>query len=95
MLTKQEMLEIPKLHIKRMDEMDYIDTIILESQTIHKSYGSIFCYDSKLFQETGNFQYAIAGNAPFLVEKNTGKIVTFGTANNIDYYIKMYENNSL
>lgn len=95
MLTKQEMLDIAKLHIKKMDEEDGIETIILEDYTIHKPYGSIFCYDGRLFQETGNFQYAIAGNAPFLVEKKTGQVITFGTANDIDYYIKLYEKDSL
>lgn len=95
MLTKQEMLEVAKLHIKKMDEKDGIDTIILEDYTVHKPYGSIFCYDSKLFQETGDFIYAIAGNAPFLVEKNTGKVITFGTANDVEYYINLYENDSL
>lgn len=37
------------------------------------------------------YKHAIAGNAPFLVEKETGNITVFGTAHMEDYYVKEYE----
>lgn len=92
MLTKEETIQIAKKYLKEMDDKDGLETIILSEYTIEKPYGYIFSYDSKLFQETGEFQYAIAGNAPFLVEKETGRIIVFGTSNRLDYYIKEYEN---
>ena len=35
--------------------------------------------------------YAIAGNAPFLVEKKNDNVVTFGTARSTEFYIEEYE----
>jgi hypothetical protein len=92
MLTKEEMLEIAKKYLKEMDEKDGLETIVFEEYIVEKSYGNIFHYDSKLHQETGDFQYAIAGNAPFLVEKETGRVIVFGTANTLEYYTEGYEN---
>ncbi|WP_456437416.1 YrhB domain-containing protein [Psychroserpens sp.] len=86
------MIQIAKEYLKEMDDKDGLETIILYEQTIEKPYGCIFCYDSKLFQETGEFQYAIAGNAPFMVEKETGRVIVFGTARSTEYYIEGYEN---
>jgi hypothetical protein len=31
------------------------------------------------------------GNAPYIVNKNTGEIIEAGTAYDIEYYIKEYE----
>ena len=74
---------------------DYI-TSINQSQinelTINKDYGYVIFFTSKKYYETGDDKYAVVGNGPFLVENKTGKVVQFGTAMDVDYYLEEYEN---
>ena len=41
--------------------------------------------------ETNNDVYAMAGNAPILVENATGKLFETGTAYSVEHYISQYE----
>lgn len=91
MLTKNEINRIAQEYILDIQAKIKIDLIILNEETISKNYGDIFFYTSKKLFETKNEKYAIAGNAPFLVENKTGNIIVFGTAHMEDYYIKEYE----
>jgi hypothetical protein len=45
-------------------------------------------YDSKLHHETGDKQYAVLGNAPYVVRRSDGKIFVTGTAHEAEYYIQ-------
>ncbi|MEL1245114.1 hypothetical protein AAEO56_12630 [Flavobacterium sp. DGU11] len=91
MLTENEMITIAEDYIKKIEKESGIDLIIGHEVTIKKSYGHIFFYTSKKLIETGDDKYAVAGNAPFLVENETGKVIEFGTAENEEYYIEEYE----
>lgn len=95
MLTDKEMLEIAEKHVEELGEKAGIPTIIFYEGVTNKEYGNIYGYTSKKYYETKDEEYAVAGNAPFLVEKETGKIVTFGTAFSDEYYIKEYEEGRL
>jgi len=65
--------------------------VILKEFTIHKDWGWVIFYSSKFYIETGDIKYAIAGNAPYIVEKETGAVKETGTAYPIQYYIDEYE----
>ncbi len=65
--------------------------ILPQELMIKKNYGIYFIYHSKRYWETKYWEEKLIGNAPFLVESNTGKIIEFGTARGIDYYIQEYE----
>jgi len=65
--------------------------VLLDEHTIEKPYGWIFFYNSKGWLETGDTKYAIAGNAPFLVERDTGELRVFGTARPTEWYMEQYE----
>ena len=98
MLTDKEMLKIAERYLKSRAEHfggSDIEVIILTDHTIKKSYGNIYDYQSKEFILTGNFNKTLVGNASFLVEKKTGRVVSFGTAMDLDDYIKAYENGTL
>ena len=43
--------------------------VILEEKTIERSWGWVFFYTSRLWQQTGELRYALAGNAPVFVER--------------------------
>ena len=65
-------------------------------EIIKKEYGNIYSYTSKRYHDSNyDINYAVAGNAPFLIERKTGKIVLFGTALPFDDYVKMYEEGEL
>ncbi len=53
---------------------------ILESETLEKEWGWIFFYESADYIRIEDEKYAIAGNAPFIVNKTSGELVVTGTA---------------
>ncbi|MDR3024040.1 hypothetical protein [Chryseobacterium sp.] len=95
MLTDKEMLDIAERYLGKRRGKSSIEPMIYENEIIKKSYGSIYFYDSKEYILTGNFNKSLAGNAPFLVEKKTGRVVQFSTAGILENDIKAYENGTL
>jgi len=91
MLTDKEMWGIAEKYLKEIEKEADIPLIYLKEWITKKKYGNIYRYTSKKYYETKNENYAVAGNGPFLIEKKTGEIITFGTAFSDEYYIKLYE----
>ncbi len=65
--------------------------IILDESTLSKEWGWVYFYTSEMWYKTGELSYAVAGNAPFIIEKSTGNIMVTGTAEPVEYYIKRFE----
>lgn len=65
--------------------------VILHGHTLEKPWGWVFFYTSKQFHETGDSRFALAGNAPYIVERETGRLIQTGTALPLDEYIANYE----
>jgi len=98
MLTDKEMLKIAERYLQSRAEHfggSDIEVVILTDHIIKKSYGNIYDYQSKEFILTGNFNKSLVGNASFLVEKKTGRVVQFSTAGILGNEIKAYENDTL
>lgn len=98
MLTEKQMDTIAEKYISvKFRGRDSYQVIVLFEYTVKKKYGNIYFYNDKRFieDENKNYMHALAGNAPFLVEKETGRIVIFGTAHNLEYYINAYEKSAL
>lgn len=55
------------------------------------THGWYFCFQSLAYLETGEFSEQLVGNAPFLIDKDTGSVVFLGTAHPIDFYLREYE----
>lgn len=91
MLTEKEMNEIAEKYVSDLLQERANEMMILYEFTVKKNYGNVYVYNSRKYIETRDFKYALVGNAPFLVEKETGKVVVFGTAQRKDYYIQEYE----
>ena len=75
--------------------LDYIDAdkndfVIVEEATLEEDFGWVIFYDSRSHNETGMFRFAIAGNAPLIVERDTGRILETGTAYPIERYLISY-----
>lgn len=76
---------------KNVDSYDDDQCVILEDKTIEKEWGWVFFYQSKKYIETGDIGEMLAGNAPFIVNKKNGRLYETGTAEDIEYYIKEFE----
>jgi hypothetical protein len=66
---------------------------LLSEQTEEYDFGWVFHYDSADHIQTGEFRDALAGNAPLIVDRNSGQIVETGTAHETDYYVNNYIRN--
>jgi Immunity protein 35 len=80
-------------YLKRHLAPKFVDkVVILENNTIEKSYGWIFFYQTRKWVETRKTRDGLIGNGPILIDKNTAKIVQFGSSGSLDYWCELYEN---
>lgn len=92
MITHDEALRIARNNISSLHYSAKGDSLILlETATIEKEWGWVFFYTSRLWHETKDHRHALAGNAPFIVERKSGRLLTTGTAHRLDHYIDRYE----
>ena len=65
--------------------------MLVDEHTIERAWGWFFFYNSKRYLETRDFLYALAGNAPYIVNRHTGELRPTGRARPIEDYIAEYE----
>jgi hypothetical protein len=70
---------------------DPSDPVIVDEHTIEKEWGWGFFYNSDRHLKTLDLRYALAGNAPYIVNRHTGDVRVTGTAHPIELYIAEYE----
>ena len=87
MIDHLQAVEIVKTKIAAVDN----DYLILDSCTIEEDFGWVIFYSSRKYIETENVEYAIAGNAPYIVDRKTGNAILTGTNHNIEAYINAYK----
>lgn len=84
--------EIEKLNSNLYgDPKTVTDYILLNDKYLPKPYGWVFFYNSKRYLETGDLSYALAGNAPFIVNRYDGSVTGTGTAYRLEHYLAEYE----
>ena len=64
--------------------------MISESVEEHQSCFVVF-WGSRKFHETGEQQFAVAGNAPYIVDRVNGLVCETGTALAIETYVAQFE----
>ena len=67
-----------------------IELVILDEHTIETDFGWVFFWTSKKYHETGDFQYAVAGNAPLIVDRRDGSVHATSTADPVEKIIDDY-----
>ena len=70
---------------------DKPEMIILDEYTVEKEYGWIFYWTSRAYHETGDFQYAIAGNGPILISRADGALYQCASAPPLEESIQAQE----
>ena len=84
MITYESALERAKAYLK---DSDIPLQLTCEGEF---SEGWFFCYQSKEYLETGSFSAQLAGNGPFLIDKETGELHVLGTAKSLKEYLDQY-----
>jgi hypothetical protein len=93
MLTKAQAQKQVEHHINQPDPYwpEKPRIVVLKEDTIEKDWGWVFFYESSAYLDTGDFSSKLAGNAPFIVNKDNGELRATGTAYEIEHYIDEYE----
>jgi hypothetical protein len=89
-MTKDEARALAFSYVRNRETEAGCDLVLLDSKTIEKSFGWVFFYDSKEHAETGDFRYALAGNAPLVVTRADGAIHETGTAMPLEKYLERF-----
>jgi hypothetical protein len=63
---------------------------IIDSQTREEAFGWVFFYNTMQFAETKDPEWCLAGNAPLIVDRETGALNVTGTAHDVEYYLDKY-----
>ena len=79
--------EAEKIALRHIDA----DCVLLKEAIVEKPYGWYFHTQSKKYIETGNISYMLAGSGGFIVEKEIGKVIEFGSAFPREKNFKIYE----
>ena len=91
MVSKTEARELARKYVSSMEMKTGLELVIKDNETIEKSFGWVFFYDSKDFVETKDPKFIIAGNAPIIIDRKSGAIYETGTARSVDFYIEQFE----
>lgn len=86
----EDALKIALRHVQARSKESDIELQLVEASTMWESFGWVFFYSSKKFIATGSIRDAIAGNSPIIVDKESGELLTTGTAYPIQHYIDEY-----
>lgn len=66
------------------------DLVVVDKYTRQEDFGWVFFYNTQAYAERGDQRQALVGNAPLLVDRETGEIHMTGTAQPTDYYVEKY-----
>ena len=92
MISADDAREIANEYLLKLELEDGGESLqLVEKETLEKPFGWVFFYNSKDYLETGEFKFRLAGNAPFIVDKNNGDVHVTGTAKPIEGYISDFE----
>lgn len=64
---------------------------MIDAVTLERPFGWVFFYQSRDFLLTGIERTRLAGNAPLIVNRYSGEVVSAGTAEPIEEHVASYE----
>lgn len=89
MIDKAQASEIA---IRRLSTMEPdVGASLVLTEVREFEFGWVFFYNSKAYVESGDVSDALAGNAPFLIDSDSGGLHVFGTANPVEFYLKDFQ----
>ena len=88
MITKDRAYKIVEI---LLDKIEYGEKYSIDKDaTDDYEWGWVIYYNTETYIKTKDVEFALMGNSPFLVMKDTGKVVTTGTSEPVEYYIDEY-----
>jgi hypothetical protein len=63
---------------------------LMISKVEEHPWGWMYLYTSRRYLETGDDQYAVFGNAPYIVDRRDGSVHATGTADSPEWYAAEY-----
>jgi immunity protein 35 of polymorphic toxin system len=91
MIEKDAAMDLARAHLAKLVPSNDKEIVLLENQTIEKSFGWVFFYNTKEYIENGDFRDALLGNAPLIVNRHDGSVHETGTGEPVEFYIEEYE----
>ncbi|QTD55551.1 YrhB domain-containing protein [Parasphingorhabdus cellanae] len=88
MIDKTEAQRIADQHLAELSESAKTELVFTDVQ--EQDWGWLYFYQSASFAETGAIGDMLAGNAPFIVARETGMVTTLGTAKPVEDYVADY-----
>jgi hypothetical protein len=90
MITKEQATDIANGYISEKSKRSKHILLLMPERTIEFELGWVFFYQTKDYIETGDPLKRLIGNAPIIINKQTGAIHVTGTAHHINTYIIRY-----
>jgi hypothetical protein len=90
MLSELECRQLAEQYLRGLAQQCEEELVLLPSP-FETSATFAFFYNTADFLATGNYIYALGGNAPFMVSKLTGEIKEAGTALPTEHYVREFE----
>lgn len=84
-------LEVARAYIAAQSEVSGEEFVVVNDRTLERPYGWIFFYETRAYVDTGDELARAVGNAPLLVEKETGKVHVAGSERPIEEYLGVFE----
>lgn len=88
--SAEEARSLAERHLAELPMSPPTELVILDEHTMEIDFGWVFFWNSKKYQETGEFHYALAGNAPLIVDRLDGSVHETSTAYPIEEIIENY-----
>src|SRR6266852_263877 len=86
-MNLQEARELAAKYLHEGERREGFTPMIADDATLELPFGWGFFYNSAEYLRTGDFLYALAGNAPIVVSRCDGQIHETGTARPLAEYL--------
>jgi len=91
MITFEDAIALVERELSKMSPFEDDQLVVYREQTIERPFGWVLFWGSALYAKTGDVRYALAGNAPFIVNRQSGGLVLTSTALPVTHFIQQYE----
>lgn len=90
-MTEEEARRIAEAYLAAEAAGAGVELAIVETETLERPFGWVFFYNTRRFLETGDEMASAVGNAPFIVDRRSGRVDVAGTSHPIEHYLSLYE----
>src|SRR4029450_6933695 len=79
MIDCEQARELVAKRLAAYPAIDSTDEWIVLDDVLELPWGWVFFYNSRTYLHTGNIEYCVAGNPPFIVRRDDGAVFVTGT----------------